>query len=260
MAARTSLVTRVSNELRGDLASGIYPVGGRLPSESALCSRFGVSRPTLRTALRELEALGLVRTQHGVGTFVNEPRTVRVGLERLDSMTESIRAMGRSPEMVYASRQRRQVLPDEAERMAVPADSEVLELRRTILADGEVVAYSYDLLPIEVFGPDVDAVALDAIEGSIFAYFREQLGVVADHSLAEVHAVASEHIGWGAEAAAHSLFVLLNQLHYDASGRLLMYSRTYFIEGRYAFTIHRSSGPVAVDAGVEALAVSPRLV
>ena len=122
-----------------------------------------------------------------------------------------------------------------------------------------MVAYSYDLLPIEVFGPDFGAVALDAIEGSIFAY-SATARVVADHSLAEVHAVASEHIGWGAESAAHSLFVLLNQVHYDASGRLLMYSRTYFIEGRYAFTIHRSNGPVAVDVGVEQLAVSPRLV
>lgn len=234
--ARTTLVSRISAELRRELSAGDYPPGSRLPPEAQLAEHFCASRPTVRAALRELEAIGLVHTQHGVGTFVTAQPAVRAGLERMDSITESIRSMGREPGMIYASRLVRHVLPEEAATMSLPGQAEVLELRRTILADGEVVAYSYDLLPVDILPPDFDSSTLN---GSIFAFFRGQLGIEPDHGYAEVHAVYSEHIGWGPESVAHNLFVLLNQLHFDASGRLLLYSRTYFIEGRYNFTIYR---------------------
>ncbi|HQZ84351.1 MAG TPA: GntR family transcriptional regulator [Actinomycetota bacterium] len=234
---RTTLVSRVSNDLRTELAAGTHLPGSRLPAEAQLAEHFGVSRPTIRAALRELEAMGLVRTQHGVGTFVIEQPAVRAGLERMDSITDSIRAMGREPGMVYASRVVRHVLPEEAGIMGMPGQTEVLELRRTILADGEVVAYSYDLLPMGILPREFDH---STLSGSLFAFFRSVLGIEPHHGWAEVHAVNSEHVGWGTEAQAHNLFVMLNQLHYDADDRLLLYSRTYFIEGRYNFTIYRN--------------------
>jgi GntR family transcriptional regulator len=237
MAQRITLVSRVAGGLRAELSAGAHPAGSRLPAETQLAEQFSVSRPTIRAALRELEAMGLVRTQHGVGTFVMEQPAVRAGLERMDSITDSIRAMGREPGMIYASRLVRHVLPEEASAMAMPGQTKVLELRRTILADGEVVAYSYDLLPIAVLPDDFDH---SSLSGSLFAFFRKDLGIEPHHGWAEVHAVSSEHVGWGQEAQAHNLFVLLNQMHYDAGGRLLLYSRTYFIEGRYNFTIYRN--------------------
>lgn len=236
MGNNGTLVSRVSDDLRSRLAAGDLPPGSRLPTESELSAEFQVSRPTVRAALRELEALGLVRTQHGVGTFVTEPPAVRAGLERLDSITESIRATGREPGMSYASRVVRPVLPEEAATMGVPGDTVALEVRRAIMADGEIVAYSYDLMPMEIFPEGFDPAELD---GSIFGFFRARLGIVPDHALGEVHAVTSNHVGWGTEAATHNLFVLLVQRHYDKADRLVLYSRTYFIEGRYSFSIVR---------------------
>lgn len=236
MARRPTLVTRITDDLRSEIAAGQYAPGSRLPTEVELSERFGVSRPTVRNAIRQLEALGLVTTRHGSGTFVNKSLAVSAGLERLDSITESIRAMGKEPGMVYASRIRRPALPDEASRMNLAGGASVVELRRTLLADGVVVAFSYDLLPAELFGDDFD---LESLTGSIFAFLRDERGMVAVNATAEVHAVHSTHVGWGPEAAAHELFLMLNQLHFDADGKVLLYSRTYFIEGRYAFTIQR---------------------
>lgn len=238
MARKGTLVSQVAEDLRSELSARRYPPGSRLPTENELGSRFGVSRPTIRAALRELEALGLVRTQHGVGTFAVDRPTIRAGLEHMDSITDSIRATGREPGMVYASRLVRPVLPEEAAQMGVPGNTLTLELRRTILADGEVVAYSYDLMPMEIFPADFDPTELD---GSIFEFLRRRLGIHPDRGVAEVHAVTSSHVGWGAEAATHHLFVLLDQLHYATDDRLVLYSRTYFIEGRYAFTVIRRS-------------------
>lgn len=238
MARGATLVSKVASDLRQALSQGTYLPGDRLPTEAELADQYGVSRPTLRSALRELEARSLVRTQHGVGTFVTERPAIQAGLERLESITDSIRAMGRVPGMEYRSRVIRPLLPDELAKMGLPSESRALELRRSVLADGEVVAYSYDLMPIGVFPEDLDPAELT---GSIFRFLRDRLGVYASRAIAEVHAVDSEHIGWGQDAGRHSLFVLLDQLHYDASDRLLVYSRTYFIEGKYAFSIVRTS-------------------
>jgi DNA-binding FadR family transcriptional regulator len=48
--------------------------GDKLPTESAIMQEYGVSRTVVREALSRLQAAGLVDTQHGIGTFVLEPR------------------------------------------------------------------------------------------------------------------------------------------------------------------------------------------
>ncbi|HHW82223.1 MAG TPA: GntR family transcriptional regulator [Actinomycetales bacterium] len=235
---KLTLAGRTAQHLRAAISAGDYTAGGRLPTEFELAKQMGVSRSTVRAALQELAVHGLVRTEHGVGTFVVEQPVVRAGLEKLDSITESIRSMGREPGMDYAGRIIRPVMPEEAARMGVPGDTQVVEMRRTIYADREVMAFSYDLMPTSILPAGFD---VETIEGSLFSTMVERLGVRPHHSTAQVHAVHSEHVGWGPEANGHDLFVLLNQLHYDVNDRLLLYSRTYFIEGRYEFTILRAT-------------------
>lgn len=57
MARSGTLVSRVAEDLRSALAADQYPAGSKLPPEAELGTQFGVSRPTVRAALRELEAL-----------------------------------------------------------------------------------------------------------------------------------------------------------------------------------------------------------
>jgi len=52
------------------IESGVLEVNGRLPSETELAQRFGVSRPVIREALGGLQALGLIESRTGRGTFV----------------------------------------------------------------------------------------------------------------------------------------------------------------------------------------------
>jgi GntR family transcriptional repressor for pyruvate dehydrogenase complex len=66
---------QVADQLRALIMSGELAPAQRLPSEAALAAQFGVSRPTIREALRELSALSLIRTTKGAngGSFVTVP-------------------------------------------------------------------------------------------------------------------------------------------------------------------------------------------
>ena len=68
-APGTSLHRQLFVVLRDEITRGVY-ASGALPKEEALCERFGVSRITVRRALADLAALGLVERRHGLGTFV----------------------------------------------------------------------------------------------------------------------------------------------------------------------------------------------
>src|SRR5688500_2258012 len=84
--AKRNTSQQVVDALCGKLRSGAYRVGDRLPSEPELGAELGVSRSTVREAVRELTALGIVEIQHGRGTFV---RSLRPDLLlRGDSLTE----------------------------------------------------------------------------------------------------------------------------------------------------------------------------
>jgi len=67
---RVSLIDQVVEELKLAVVSGTYEVGEKLPGEHALCERLGVSRPTVREALRVVQAIGLVELRPGRGAFV----------------------------------------------------------------------------------------------------------------------------------------------------------------------------------------------
>jgi GntR family transcriptional regulator, transcriptional repressor for pyruvate dehydrogenase complex len=64
----------IADQIRAELAEGRLKIGDRLPSERALSEQFGVSRNTLREALRSLEHAGLIRLQKGAsgGAFISK--------------------------------------------------------------------------------------------------------------------------------------------------------------------------------------------
>jgi len=78
------LATTLVNEIR----SGRYPVGGLLPTEFELCDQFGVSRFTVREAVKQLVQMGMVRRQPGVGSRVLSQAPVTQYTQTMSGITD----------------------------------------------------------------------------------------------------------------------------------------------------------------------------
>ncbi|MGE5541929.1 MAG: GntR family transcriptional regulator, partial [Bacillota bacterium] len=89
------LYLEAAEHIRQRIVRGVYGRGERLPSETELSAELSVSRSTLREALRLLEDEGLIMSRRGAGSFVRpESKRIVEGLEKLGSLTESIRRAG----------------------------------------------------------------------------------------------------------------------------------------------------------------------
>lgn len=80
--ARTSLVDAAIAELRREIAEGVWPVGTKIPSESRLAESLGMSRLSVREAVRVLAHAGLLHTRQGDGTYVTATDESEVALRR----------------------------------------------------------------------------------------------------------------------------------------------------------------------------------
>jgi GntR family transcriptional regulator len=230
-----SLHVQLATSLRERLREGEWQTGERLPTEAQLSAEYGVSRSTVRGALQLLETQGRTRTRHGLGTFVAPfGQHIRTGLQELQSMSETIRSHGFEPEMDYHSVEIRPASQQEATNLQCAVGAEVLAVQRAVLADGDVVAFSYDQIPLPLLGAGFD---ISAVRGSLFDLL-ESRGLRTTTAVAEIHAVCDGSIGWG-DGAKDSVYLLLDQIHYTGDDLPVLASRTYFAEGRFEFSVVR---------------------
>jgi GntR family transcriptional regulator len=228
---------QIANQLKLRLREGTWAPGDRLPSETELARLFGVSRVTVRTGLKQLETAGLVEIRHGAGTFVSATgNEVRTSLQDLRSLTDTLRELGHTPSMRFRSRAFDSLPAEAARRLLRETGSGCLHLQRAVLSDETIVAVSLDWVPIDILPRDCTPAM---VTGSTFAFF-EEIGIVPVQSIAEIHAADASEIQWGPEWPVTGLCVLLNQTHYALRGHPVMFSRTYFVEGRFQFFIRRT--------------------
>jgi GntR family transcriptional regulator, histidine utilization repressor len=84
---------RVKNHILQKIESGDWPVSGRIPSESEIVRKFGISRMTANRAFRELQSEGWIHRVAGSGSFV-APRTPQTHPLEVHGIADEIRARG----------------------------------------------------------------------------------------------------------------------------------------------------------------------
>jgi GntR family transcriptional regulator len=240
-ADQRPLYMQASDAYRALLRSGNYRPGDRLPSEIELSQQWGISRPTLREALRLLEEEGVIVRRHGVGTFAAPPRPVlEAGLEVLESIERVAERRGLTTQMEDLAVSERAASDLEAVALGLTLPALVTVITRAIAASGQRVAYLTDVVPQAYLrrgdlGPD--------FSGSVLDLFLERGSPTLAHSWTELAAeAAGPDLARRLRVSAGApLLKLMAQLH-ATDGRVVDYSTSYFLPGYFRFHVVRRIG------------------
>lgn len=219
------------------LLIGLAP-GTFLPSEPALARQLGISRATLREAMRPLEAQGRVVRRQGVGTYVVEhPQVIETGLEVLTSIPALAARMGMKVEMRSLQVTTRRIVERDDSPLHMPQGSRVVEVSRVIVARDRPVAYLMDAVPEDILR--ADQIPAD-FRGSVLEILQQRGEPGLDRSQAEVTATAaSPEIARSLNIQRGDVLLYLEACLFDTTGRVVDHSRSYFLPGTFRFHIVR---------------------
>jgi GntR family transcriptional regulator len=229
----------VQGELAERIDQGRLAAGTRLPSEPELAAEFGVSRATLREALRGLEGQGLVRRLWGSGTYVAEGTRVANSLDLNFGVSDAIRAAG----MKVGTRQGRQWIEPapagEAERLGLAPGQDVLVVERVRTADGKPVVFSRDILPGRIIGDRPD-VADQMLRRSIYEVLERDLGIIIQQGVASFRPVRADRtVARRLGTSAGNLLLYLWQVDYAEGGAAVLSSHEYHLADAFDFSVVR---------------------
>lgn len=227
---------RALGEMLAAMAPGTY-----LPSEPKLARQMGVSRATLREAMRMFEERGIIVRRPGVGTYVTHPpRVIETGLEVLESIETLARSIGLKVHVGHLEVVERELEPESDLRLDVPAGAQVVEVRRVILAGDRPVAYLIDAVPATLLPPS----AIDKdFGGSVLDLLIRRGEVPLDRSRAEVTAIsAPAEVARLLQIQRGDALLCLEALLYAVDGRVVDHSFSYFLPGTFRFHIERRIG------------------
>ncbi|MFC0112214.1 GntR family transcriptional regulator [Kibdelosporangium aridum] len=194
------LYERTAAQLLDDLRATAACAGDRLPSERALATRYGVSRVTLRAALAELEARGIVRPTSSRGWFVAEldqpaePVAARVATApQVQGFADYAEVNGLTASSRVLSATVRPATVPESEHLRIAPGADLFDLHRLRFLDDLVVVLEHNRLPLTV----CPALAVtDFNNASLYATLRgadpPQLPRVADYSVEARHPTPRE--------------------------------------------------------------------
>jgi GntR family transcriptional regulator len=161
-------------EILSEKIKSLHGAYSALPSEGDLSREFGISRVTLRQALKQLEARGVIYSEQGRGYFTTTPRMQ--GLSGFHSFTSEVQRLGGSPASALIDFSTDARLPEAFYKHFKLADTEAfIALRRVRSIDGRPVAFEDAYLPMSMY-PQAERTAFE--DGSLYDLMARDWGIV----------------------------------------------------------------------------------
>jgi len=229
--------------LQANLAELIssLPAESRLPSEPELARRMGVSRATLREAMRSFEGQGLIRRRQGVGTFVvAKVPVLDSGLEVLESIETLAQRTRLSVKTGELQVQQVDADEDNAAALNVPVGTYLTRVGRVIYTENRPIAYLVDTLPADILTP---AELQNGFTGSVLDLVLQRGEPKLVQSRTEIRAVgATPEVARALQVQRDDVLLLFVAYLYSNDGRVADYSFSYFLPGYFRFHVIRKVG------------------
>jgi GntR family transcriptional regulator len=237
--SRTSISQRLHEQL-GRIIAETQP-GDRLPSEPQLAVQLGVSRATLREAMRTYETQGMIRRRQGSGTYVSHPsRIIESGLEVLESIETLADRIGLQVKMGALNIKTRLANEEERQGLGLPAGGDVISISRVILAEERPVAFLVDTLPCNIL---TEEDLREDFTGSVLDLLLKRGDPPLEISRSEVNATTAEgEVARTMGVQRGDVLLRFVAYLYATDGRIVDYSHSYFLPGYFRFHVVRRVG------------------
>ncbi len=215
--------------------------GSQLPPEMELLQMLGVSRTTLREALRILEEQRLIRKRRGLGTFVMD-RTIIKDMSQNFGITEMMSQAG------YTSGTRDFEIYEEpasqsiADKLEIPKGADLVVIDRVRTANDVPVVWTRDIMPkqyLDGWMPSTDALSNISLYEGLQQYANIRI-VNGTASFSPFQ--ANRELADKLNVQRNSLLLLIEQVDHDQNHRPVLYSLEYHLTDKFKFIIHRK-GP-----------------
>lgn len=224
-------------------------VGDRLPGESELASRLGVSRVTIRDALRQIWLEGIVVRKWGAGTYIASPpaapnpaayRSIFVDVGAVGSLPDRIRATGLDVKVADFAAMPAE--PPEWVAQAMESREELWQVERTLHIAGAPGVRFVDYLPRNIGSSPVDPTVLRRPEGSIPDVLARH-GVRAVKDEAQLNAVrAPADVAASLDLSPGDPVLRARQQTQGADGRIVECAEVHYNGDVFATILVRSIG------------------
>lgn len=231
----------IAQSLRRAIVEGELPPGTQLPSIAELARRHGATAITVRRALRNLEEAGLIRVEHGVGTFVAD-WSRQFDRLHLPSFADEMAARALRSETEVRGRELAVHRP--AAAAALGAGDRVHVLTRRRLVEGVPVVLQHSA----VEGALASVVESYAPGDSLYERLREATGRVPLSAEETVRSVRLDTtVCRELEVEPGSIGWLSVRVTFDAQGQPLVYDEAFFPAERVAIHVARRAGFTQFD-------------
>jgi GntR family transcriptional regulator len=215
--------------------------GDYLPSEPSLAKQLGVSRATLREAMRTYEERGMIVRRQGVGTHLAQPpQVIEAGIEILESLETLASRIDLDVVMGELTIQERQSDDEEARFFGISAETPVLEIARVLMTGGRPVTYLIDVLPPHVMPPET---LNGNFSGSVLDLLLRRDDLPLSHSRTEITAVsAPPEVARPLKIQRGDVLLVFEAWLCSMNGKAVDHSVSYFLPGIFRFHVVRRVG------------------
>ncbi|MFW5979381.1 MAG: GntR family transcriptional regulator [Halanaerobium sp.] len=233
---RDPLYVQIAEELREEIIDGKYIDSEKIPSETKLAAKMGVSRTTIREAVGILEKDGLVNRIHGVGTIITRSNIpVSGGAERLKSFTESIKDLNMKPGTSYRNFHWEKADEKIANALDIKKGTLIAVLERVRTGDDKPMMYTVDKLPVSIIGKDF---TIEEMGESLFVYLREEMDIKLGYSELQLRAIAAEEeVAERLKLNSEAPVLAAEEKYYDSNQNPVIYCVNIFRTDLYHFKI-----------------------
>ncbi len=205
----------------------------KLPREERLAEMIGVSRITIRQALNDLAAKGVVFRRQGKGTFVNvDSLNIKVHFNPCMEFTQMIRNCGYQPSVKLGEIKKISYESSIGRLLHLEENEELVVAEKIFLADGQFCMFCRDYFGLSQVGGEASFEEFSKYEDSVFKYIYQMSGKKCVWDKVEIDTVMSADV----EGLSNYLdkkgiknmpLLLLKGVNYDSEDNPILYGKEY---------------------------------